>query len=251
MRLLRHARPFILLAFCVACDASIAQNLDQAQAIEMATTLRAHEIPARPVIKSDAYAVRVRKEDREQAQAYLVDLQLFRPPPQPQSASARDGLDNRSSTRRHEEERAATIAQSLRAMPGISDARVTLTLCDTTSRLGNTVCPNPNRLSAVLILQPHANPPETDSLIRWLALSAPQVESEDVSLLITRSRSVLPPPSEPLPAAVNKPTTCILIGGGGFAGIALIAASFAWRHRRKTPPTTALTTVHTAEELRS
>lgn len=182
-----------LLAICTsACQQDVARGLTQSNALRVTTTLRHHNLEATLRHDGETFRVRVPAQARERAEAIIVDRDLLREEPPPQHVTPRSGLDASQSTRKREEERAAAIATALRALPNVREARVTLTLCEPSSRT-HALCANPNQLSALLVLDPGAAPPDEAALRRWLVASTPQATDGEVAILWSHAPSVALP----------------------------------------------------------
>lgn len=187
------------LAF-TACAQDVARELDQERAMTIAATLRLHGVESTVKHQGESYAVRVDPALQQRAEALIVDGQLLKPEVPPQQLSTRSGLDATQGIRKREEERSAAIADALRTLPGVRDARVTLTLCENSART-HELCSNPNQLSALLVLLPNATPPDPEPLRRWLAASVPQAEDSEIAVLWSHAPSLV------LEATSDQPST--------------------------------------------
>lgn len=232
---MRRALPVLLLMALVAsgCRRVVADDLSQEQALHVAASLQRDALDARVVNNDGHFGVAVHARDRVQAVEAIVDRQLLRPLPGPQTAIARNGLDAVHATRRQEDERAADIAHALELIPGVQRARVTLSLCDPPAR-SSQICPNPNQLSALVRMHADASPPDAKDLREWLAASVPQLDTADVRVLVTYAEThtaALPAPPAP---AGNAHATAIPWMPAAAAIVvfgALAAAALLWRRR--------------------
>lgn len=225
----------LLVIFCAfglaGCRHEVARGLEQAHALELATELRAAGIDARSRGRGELFSVHVARPHGPHAEAMIVDRRLFERAEAPQSFVPRSGLESGGAARAREDERASQIATALRAIPGVRDARVSLTLCEPSLAQRGEVCHNPNQLSAMLVLHPGGSAPKHHELVDWLAASAPQIEAADVSLLITHAASVgLATPAPPEDSASLLPLGLAL--GGGLLALVGVGGFLATRRRR-------------------
>ena len=235
----------LLLLLCNACQQDVARGLTQSNALRVTTTLRHHQLEAKLRTDGETYRVQVPKNELERAEAIIVNEDLLRDIPPPQQVTPRSGLDASQGIRKREEERAAAIATALRSLPQVREARVTLTLCEPSART-HELCPNPNQLSALLVLDPGATPPDEDALRRWLIASTPQASDGEVALLWSHAPSVsLPLEKAAAPAA--QPHAVYWWSGLALLLLILIAAGALIFHRtrsqRDEAQSTALVTI--------
>lgn len=237
----------LLFSACglTGCRHEVARGLAQAHALELATQLRAAGIDARSRGRGELFSVHVARPHGPHAEAMIVDRQLFERAEAPQTFVPRSGLESGGASRAREDERASQIATALRAIPGVRDARVSLTLCEPSLSQRGEVCHNPNQLSAMLVLHPGSSAPAHHELVDWLATSAPQLEASDVSLLITRAPSVgLAAPAPHPEGDTRTPLALLVVGSGGLLILIGVGAHLAHRRRHRLEPRTAPAEAH-------
>lgn len=221
----------LILAVGTGCRTTVATELAQDQALHVAAALHLQAIDARVNHDDGTFSVSVAVAERERAIEAIVVQQLLRPLAGPQTLTPRSGLDATHATRRHEDERAVEIAQALELIPGVLRARVTLSLCDPPTRTAP-ICPNPNQLSALLLLAADATPPSADDLRPWLAASVPQLHLDDVQVLVTAHA-----PRIPLAAPEHDKVSALslrsLVSASVLVLLAIGGCGALWRQRRR------------------
>lgn len=171
-----------------ACRAPIAEGLPQALALEVAASLRQAGFDARHQNNSGSFSVTVPQDEVNGAIVVLVDNDLLAESA-PLPTNPRASFDPASALRRHEDERARTLARALEALPNVRSATVTLSLCEPNPRQPD-ACAGVNRVSALLVLNPLSDPPDIVSLERWLSASVPGVDADRVELVLSWAASV-------------------------------------------------------------
>lgn len=237
---MRHTLTTLVITCAIlllsACKNAVVYGVDQKQALEITTSLRQNGLhaTARPD-GTNTWRIELPNEESHRAAELIVDQHLLRtnveaPPP------IRSNFDPSAALRAHEEERAQRITQGLKLITDVREAHVSVSLCEPSTRAPDR-CQTPNRVSAILVMNPFSEPPDHHDLQSWLAASLPGTSVENVEILITYAQSVSAAhPKEDASNHVNHlPETLRLwLAPAAIIGLLLLLAG-RWLRRTRKP----------------
>lgn len=245
-----HLLIALVLAWALtACSEVVAFDLSQKQALETVIQLQIENINARHIANDGgSWNVQVPRKERVRATAIILDRNLLPSPAPEESISRAATFDPSSAIRKHELDRSRLIESNLQKVPGVRSASITLSLCESSARSGNT-CDSPNRLSALVLLNPNAEPPDEDALKAWLAASAPALKPENVELVLSWATGVAQTTAKPssVPSLLSVPKEPFFALGAVATLLTASLLAVAVRVRSKQHSHTALHDLSTGE----